>query len=86
MIHPIVRSGAGEGSDAAEGKIKGDGADHPEIPVCTSGFTCTRDLNPCAGERGQASEYVSESMVQADKRALIRSNRSHVLVRHDEQR
>ena len=86
MIQPKMRSGAGEGSEAVEGKIKGDGADHPKIPVCTSGFTCTWVLNQCAGELGEVSEFFSENMVQVDKRALIWSNRSYVLVHHDEQR
>lgn len=86
MIHPKLRSGAGKESEAAEGKIKGNGASLPQILVCTSGFTCTWVLNPCAGERGKASEYVSENMVQTVSCALIWPVRSHVLVRHDEQR
>lgn len=86
MIHPEQRSGAGEGSEVAEGKIKGDGADHPESPVCTSGFTCTWILNPCAGELGEVPEFAPVNIVQVEMPALIRSNRSHVLVHHDAQR
>lgn len=66
MIQQSERFGAGEGSEAAEGKIKGDGANHPESPVCTSGFTCTRPERPCAGERAQVSGSARENMVQAD--------------------
>ena len=86
MIHKKMRPGAGKGAEAAEGKIKGDGADHPEKPVCTSGFTCTWVLNPCAGGLGEISEFVSENMVQTVSWALIRLNCFHVLVRHDEKR
>ena len=86
MIQPKLRSGAGEGTEAAEGKIKGDGANHPAIPACTSGFTCTWGLNPCAGELGEAPEFAPVNLVQAEMPALIRSNRSHVLVHHDAQR
>lgn len=86
MIQPKMRPGAGKGSEAAEGKIKGDGADHPEIPVCISGFTCTWAETRCAGDLGERSEFVSENMVQTVSCALIRPVRSHVQVRHDEQR
>lgn len=67
MIQRIKRFGAGEGSETTEGKIKGDGADHPESPVCTSGFTCTGVKNPSAGERGQVSGFARENMVQAEQ-------------------
>jgi len=86
MIHMAVRCEAEKASEAAEGKIKGDGASLPQILVCTSGFTCTWDLNPCAGEMGQVPDFVSENMVHIERRALFLPNRSHVPVRHDEQR
>ena len=67
MIQLTERFGAGDGSKAAEGKIKGDGANHPKSPVCTSGFTCTWAKNPCAGEMGQVSGFVRENMVQVKR-------------------
>jgi len=74
MIQRTERFEAGMGAEAAEGKIKGDGANHPESPVCTSGFTCTWAKTPCAGERGQVSNFVCENMVQAKRRLGIAQN------------
>ena len=78
VIQRKERFGTGEGSEAAEGKIKGDGADHPQPPVCTSGFTCTWAGTPCAGERGQVSAVVRENMVQTVSVAWNGFKRTHV--------
>ena len=75
---------SGIGSEAAEGKIKGDGANHPESPSA-------HRVSPAHGSKPyvQVKEVKSlrgarENMVQAEEIGLIWPNCTHAMSCHDQ--